>query len=201
MINEICIFDDIVSKDIQNKIESFVYDEKLIWDDYSNITGGGGYFVNYSFPAKVLPDKRINTEILKLIDVITENVMSKIKEKLLKKYRIKINKTFPHNFDLSNEYKLMHVDRDEQHVVIIYYVNDSDGDTMVYEDVDNKHLGKCGTEIEFDNFKLIKEITPKKGRVAVFNGNLWHYAKYPSKGERNVINMNVVVQNKIKTII
>ncbi len=198
MITKIYTFDDIVLNSTQDKLESFVCDSELIWNDVPNITGKGSNFENYSFPAKVILENEINVEILKLIDVITENTMLKINEKFLQKYRIKINKTFPCTFDSKDEYRLLHVDRNESHIVIIYYINDSDGDTMIYEDNDNKHLNKLGKEIDFNNFKLIKKITPKKGRVVVFDGNLWHYGKFPTKGERNVINMNVVIENKNK---
>lgn len=198
MINEIYIFDDIVLKNIQDELESFVYNGDLIWNEVPNITGVGSFFENDSFPAKVILENEINTEILKLIDVITENTMLKINEKFLQKYRIKINKTFPSEIELKDEHKLLHVDRNESHIVVIYYINDSDGDTLIYEDINDKHLNKLGKKINFENFKLIKNITPKKGRVVVFNGDLWHYGKYPTKGERNVINMNVVIENKNK---
>jgi hypothetical protein len=38
------------------------------------------------------------------------------------------------------------------------------------------------------------------GRVVMFDGNLWHYGKYPTKGERNVVNINLVIEN-VKNII
>jgi hypothetical protein len=129
-----------------------------------------------------------------------------INKKLVKKYRIKINKTIPHRIDTNEEYRLLHIDKAEPHVTIIYYINDSDGDTLIFNDENNKHLKNIkqfmnnDNFLDFKNFELNKCISPKKGRVVVFDGNLWHYGKYPTKGERNIININLVIES-VKSII
>tara|TARA_Y100000592_G_C5415356_1_gene290306 strand:+ start:560 stop:1129 length:570 start_codon:yes stop_codon:yes gene_type:complete len=66
----------------------------------------------------------------------------------------------------------IHVDLDFPHEVCLYYVNDTDGDTVFYDNDNNE----------------IKRITPKKGRVAFFDGQIKHSATPPSKGVRIVIN-------------
>lgn len=206
MINEIYSFDDIVDIEIQNEIEKYVHDKDLQWDTFKNVTESDGIHTNYSFPAKVLVEDKINKNILEFIDIIINNSLDKINRKLLKKYRIKINKTTPQIIDSNEEYRLLHVDTDLQHVAIIYYVNDSDGDTLIFNDKNNKHSNNLKEFnnnqdfLDFKNFELTNSITPKKGRVVMFDGNLWHYGKYPTNGERNIININLVIEN-VKSII
>jgi len=67
-----------------------------------------------------------------------------------------------------------HVDSAEPHLVYLYYVVDSDGQTLFLK-----------------NKKVIKKIKPKQGRLVIFNGNIYHTAEQPEKGKRCVINFNV----------
>ena len=68
-----------------------------------------------------------------------------------------------------------HTDDDMPHFVILYYVNDSDGDTVIYlPDGDSV------------------SITPKKGRVLAFDGSLKHASSSPVETRyRVVININI----------
>jgi hypothetical protein len=206
MIDEIYTFDDVVDIEIQDSIEKYVYDENVQWDILKNVTKLDGIHENYSFPAKVIPEANIDKNILKFIDIIINNSLNKINKKLLKKYRIKINKTIPHIIDIKQEHRLLHIDTVVQHVTIIYYINDADGDTSIFDDKNNKHLSNLkefknnDNFLDLNNFELTNSITPKKGRVVIFDGNLWHYGKYPTKGERNVVNINLVIEN-VKNII
>jgi hypothetical protein len=206
MINEIYSFDNIVDIQIQNEIEKYVYDKNLNWDIKTNIIKKEGIDTNYSFPGQIISPPHIDKNILKFIDIIIDNSLNMINKKLVKKYRIKINKTIPHSIDINEEYRLLHIDKNEPHVTILYYINDSDGDTLIFNDKNNKHLKNIkefmnnDNFLDFKNFELSKSISPKKGRVVVFDGNLWHYGKYPTKGERNVININLVIEG-VKSII
>jgi hypothetical protein len=207
MINEIYTFDNIVDIKIQNEIENYVYNKNLQWNIEKNITNSCGIHTNYLFPAIVHGELNIDKNILKFIDIIINNSLNKINKKLAKKYRIKINKTIPHHIDTNEEYRLLHIDKTEPHVTIIYYINDSDGDTLIFNDKNNKHLKNINefmnneNFLDFKNFELNKCISPKKGRVVIFDGNLWHYGKYPTKGERNIININLVIVEDVKSII
>ena len=206
MINEIYSFDNIVDIQIQNEIEKYVYDKNLNWDIKTNIIKNEGIDTNYSFPGQIISPPHIDKNILKFIDIIIDNSLNMINKKLVKKYRIKINKTIPHSIDINEEYRLLHIDKAEPHVTIIYYINDSDGDTLIFNDENNKHLKNIkefmnnDNFLDFKNFELSKSISPKKGRVVIFDGNLWHYGKYPTKSERNIININLVIEG-VKSII
>jgi hypothetical protein len=206
MIGEIYTFDGVIDTEIQDEIEKYVYDENTQWETLKNVTKLDGVHTNYSFPAKVIPEAIINKDVLKFIDLIIENSLNKINKKLLKRYRVKINKTIPHTIDLNQEHRLLHVDTVVEHVTIIYYINDADGDTLIFNDKNNKHLNKLkgfkdnDDFLDLKSFELSNSITPKKGRVVIFDGNLWHYGKYPTKGERNVININLVIE-KLKNMI
>ena len=69
-----------------------------------------------------------------------------------------------------------HVDMLSPHWVLLYYVNDSDGDTILY----NK------------NKEEIKRVSPKKGKAIFFDGSIYHSAGIPKNSHRAVINFNFI---------
>jgi len=72
-------------------------------------------------------------------------------------------------------YNTPHVDNTIPHYTMIYYVNDSDGDTFLFD----------------NEYKEIARVTPKKGRLLVFNGQTLHAGSNPYVNDyRMVINFN-----------
>ena len=77
----------------------------------------------------------------------------------------------------------LHVDwLDLSHYVMIYYVNDSDGGTWLYDK----------TEKNQTDYKLIKFIEHKKGRIILFDGKHYHAGSKPTNSTRIVINTNIL---------
>ena len=80
-----------------------------------------------------------------------------------------------------------HLDRFTPHLVFLYYVCDSDGDTIIYDYKTEKE----GDVPFFEDVKELKRITPKQGRVVIFDGMYWHTAEQPKKDVRCILNFNI----------
>ena len=70
-----------------------------------------------------------------------------------------------------------HLDLKEKHSALLYYVNDSDGDTIIYEDVKKN--------------KIKKTVKPKQGRMVIFDGSYWHTGSQPRNNIRCIINTDI----------
>jgi len=84
-------------------------------------------------------------------------------------------------------YGMPHVDIvGETHLIsAIYYANDADGDTVIF----NQRYDSA----DLSNLTVKKTITPKRGRLVVFDGNLLHSSNTPRTADvRIVINFNVI---------
>ena len=69
-----------------------------------------------------------------------------------------------------------HIDYPDPHIVMLYYVNDSSGPTIFYN----------------RKFEVKKEIIPKKGRILMFDGSIYHSSTPPITNDyRCVINFNL----------
>ena len=83
---------------------------------------------------------------------------------------------FPLNEKLINsKYDTPHIDLDVPHRVYLYYVINADGPTFL-----------------FKNSKIIKKVSPKQGRLLIFDGSIRHAAEQPKKGIRCIINFDVI---------
>ena len=84
----------------------------------------------------------------------------------------------------------LHVDIDpfNPHLVVLYYVVDADGDTII---TDCKVKGNSPTTIKFEDQKVLHRVTPKQGRAVLFDGSHFHTAEQPKNGVRCVINLNI----------
>jgi|TARA_E500000318_G_C3466481_1_gene174777 hypothetical protein len=102
-----------------------------------------------------------------------------ISEKILT--RAKVNMTTKCSKNLRTT---PHIDNANKHYVMIYYVNDSDGDTIIYKQ-------KYGEKRLW--LSPYKRVSPKAGRCVFFNGLHYHSASLPKKSDvRCVVNMNFI---------
>lgn len=85
-------------------------------------------------------------------------------------------------------YQIPHIDTQEKHDVLIYYVNDSDGDTRIFNEYHEKDYPKL--------FTVKQRISPVGNRLIKFDGFQYHTASYPIETPRRiVINFNMRKNN------
>jgi hypothetical protein len=88
---------------------------------------------------------------------------------------------FPLNLDSCDD-DTPHIDlkEGERHIVVLYYVVTSDGDTVIYNQ-----------RTESDRYTVKQKVTPKQGRVVIFDGGLYHTAQQALKKIRCIVNYNL----------
>jgi hypothetical protein len=96
---------------------------------------------------------------------------------------------------LGAEVDELHVDTDIPHVVVLYYVCDSDGDTLI---VDKKYNPEIGVEEghKYTEALLLGRVTPRKNRAVIFDGAYYHTAEQPKLNVRCVINFDIRKETK-----
>ena len=78
-----------------------------------------------------------------------------------------------------------HVDMTTPHMVLLYYVNDSDGDTIIFH---QKHSSDQDPVLTVN-----RSISPKAGSAIMFDGLTYHSSSSPQyTEERIVININFI---------
>lgn len=69
----------------------------------------------------------------------------------------------------------IHIDRATKHIVLLYYLNDNDGDTYWFDSNDN----------------IIHKFRPKANTAIVFDGMIRHASSNPSTGFKISLNLNI----------
>lgn len=70
-----------------------------------------------------------------------------------------------------------HVDYKFDHLVLLYYINTTDGDTVLFD----------------NNNQILERISPRRGRCVLFDGNIAHASSSSTLSPRLVLNTNIIL--------
>jgi hypothetical protein len=107
--------------------------------------------------------------------------------------RMRANLTLPNSAAIE-DYHMPHIDSFFPHWNAIYYVNDSDGDTVIFNETnDNYSSGQDDIlRIQKENFTIKRRVTPKQGKILLFPGKYYHSSSIARTSKfRCVININL----------
>jgi len=94
---------------------------------------------------------------------------------------------FPNN-PLDVPYHNPHVDFYEPHLVGLYYVNDADGDSVVFnETFEQVSLEQSASYANQGKFTELARISPKKGRMVFFDGKHYHASMHPKTHAQRIV--------------
>ena len=194
--NDILIIDDFVPEAVQDEINDFCFSPGFGWY-FNNSAGYSKEVLNtidvpentldvFQFTHRVLDEGKILSSSYPFFG----RLLSALPFENVSVSRIKLNLTTKvANFKKHN-FGSPHTDHglknSSKYMTAIYYVNDSDGDTIIFnESVIDKNL------------TVKQRITPKKGRIVIFDGHVLHSPSNPITSDlRCVINLNFTVDQK-----
>jgi len=129
--------------------------------------------ITYSFVHSILLNYEILSNHFDFVNSIALQLKDKFKLKEHNIFRLRLGLTTSYGKEIINK---SHVDvKNRKHKVILFYINDSDGDTYFYK-----------------NNKIIESITPKKNRAVLFDGDIYHSSSKPKKNSRRIVlNINL----------
>jgi len=189
MNDEVFVFDNIINLNYQTRIKELLVGEGtfnnlcLPWYFTLDITyseeleGQGRCAFVHNFAH---PDEGIISSFHPLFLKLIKNSCKKIK---VEKVNILQGKTL---FELPKSKVLdipddPHINFNEKHFSMIYYVSDSDGDTIIYNE---KEKSK--------SYTIKERVSPKQGRVVLFDGALFHTDEEPKEGKRCIVRYDLV---------
>jgi hypothetical protein len=85
--------------------------------------------------------------------------------------------------DNPDAHQIPHTDSIKDHWVILYYVADSDGDTFIF----NEKLREDEPIWNVKNLSIKQRISPKQGRVVIFDGAHLHAGMHPRNHYNRVV--------------
>lgn len=187
-LKETVIIDDIVPEDIQNEFLQNVL--KAPYHFLNDMSYNNSEYPSYGFTSVFKdPFKGVISPFYELVSVPIINAL--IEKEKLEINDIYFNRAFIQLPLADKFYKGtngIHVDLPKEHIACVYYVNDADGDTVIYEQ--NTIDTPAGTNNV--NLKEHARVTPKKGRLVMFDGRRYHCSSQPKNGYRCIINFDLI---------
>ena len=188
---EILVIDDFISLEYQEKIkqELLGLENNFPWIYTEDVTGAGDYDSQHRAALGhqyVEIDNDDVSEITSVYHHLFTPMLSKACQHLkMPEVEVLQGRSFL-QFPLKNidtsVVDTPHIDLDEgdEHIVVLYYVIDSDGDTIIYNE-----------RTESSSYTEKQRVSPKQGRVVIFEGGQYHTAQQPQNGTRCVVNYNL----------
>jgi hypothetical protein len=207
--DEILVIDNVVPESFQNSIIARVQgDQHFPWfllhrighpDHYgvgttpayvdANITDDVGFF-HMAF------DGNYVSPYYDFFRAILEFFSEKTNIEITNILRIRLRYTHKGKDHDEFKYAAPHVDFNTGHpyCTLVYYVNDSDGDTIIFDKIFNPQEEIYDPVFSEPISELVR-VTPRKGQGLFFNGHRYHAGNYPVKcSSRIVINFDFEIK-------
>lgn len=201
MIDDFIVIDDVISKTYQDELEKYMHEHQQWWfqkditfsDQQLKHLQQRGIDIDYRHGWGSMiydPAKSFGT-INHLATSILYNAVDLANLNLNQITLIRGFMSAPAAKHVTQLVDKPHVDNPNLHYVCLYYVNDSDGDTIIFNkksDGINEYALK--DELDSTKMSILTSVSPKKGRCVLFDGRHYHASTQPTKNVRTVINFN-----------
>ena len=194
-MSNVLIIDDLVPKQLQDKIEkaflsngevncnwffhpASCIEENNPWADllkHRNVVEAP-QFCHYMYDE----EKGINSEYFNYVAPLLNILKQEYTDVNFDIVRIKANLQLQNKLSCNEKHAAPHKDFNFGHHVFLYYINDCDGDTFLFNELGNGEI------------EVVERVSPKKGRLVCFDGKWLHASSVPINSEyRAVLNMNI----------
>ena len=181
--------DDVIPRLYQDQIEAETSSDKMAWfwtrESSRRVavdaSYGGFSHVAYRFNEPNAQPSTLTALLLPLLFSFCEKAGVPFKSLL----RIRVG-MFTQNA-AGGPYHNPHVDFYLPHYNALYYVNDSDGDTFVFNETYDQVSLEQSIEYTRDaKFTVARRVSPKKGRIVGFDGRHYHASMHPMKSSHRI---------------
>jgi hypothetical protein len=186
------VYDDIIPIEFQNNIKEALFSNQFPWYYLADTTYADTpssrarpCFTHWYY-TKNQPSSPASGIVSDLTNIITSHInfgsYSIVQARSFMQLYLNLSEKELHTTDP------LHIDLDFPHTVFIYYVTDSTGDTVLSK----HHKYDFDAHPKPEECEIMERITPKQGRVLVFDGSIWHTAFQPNTQQsRCIINVDL----------
>ena len=193
-MSNVLIIDDLIPKQFQDKIEkAFLSDNKdnvnwyfhqaschktspyAVYLKHRNVVEAP-QFCHYMYDKEIGINSGFFNHVVPLLTILKQEYTD-VNFDII---RIKANLQLQNKLSCNEKHAAPHKDFDFGHHVFLYYINDCDGDTFLFNELGNGEI------------EVVERVSPKKGRLVCFDGTWLHASSVPINSEyRAVLNMNI----------
>ena len=196
--NEVFVIDDFIEKEYQEQIKDVLLghkafdDQDFPWSFIEDVTASGDEdsqhrpAMSHQYVEYMDDDNStgvVASDFHELFIPMLQRAAFKFRMRYVNALQGRSFLQFPLNLK-ERSVDLPHIDiYSRKHLVCLYYVCDSDGDTIIYNEREKDRPDVIYT--------IKQRVTPKQGRVVLFDGWLMHTAEQPINNIRCIVNYNL----------
>jgi hypothetical protein len=185
--------EDLVEPALADEIERLMVSGGFPWYFYTNVNStvrpedrpthttvifdDSRYEESFGFSTLLFPTEEPNSPLFHYPKRLLELFLNRYQLRPQKLHRVKANLLVRSASPSGPRPFSPHVDMPIPHWVMIYYVNDSDGDTVILDK----------TYPDRENASVLHSVSPKKGRAILFDGRHYHCGTCPSKHDTRIV--------------
>lgn len=182
----ITVLDDFIPTSLADEIAQLVSTRDFPWF-YTESSSGVGK--NYDINNKLIKESSQHIHIVfdeqgavsnmyNYIKIMLYFLEDKTNLKVKDLFRVKINSLLTDR-SAATQYNTPHIDHpDSDYMSMVYYINDSDGDTVIFD----QHVQQG-----YNNLTIANRVFPKKGKCVIFPSNQFHSSSNPVVADRRLI--------------
>lgn len=190
-MNDIQVFDKIIPAGYSDQIEQDISRSQFPWfyiDDVTNRNyGNNSGFVHMAYDFGTQP-----SDWFPFIKPVIYGIEEATGHKIFQLLRIRVG-LLTRTTEPDYDYNTPHLDFLEPHYTACYYVSDSDGDTVLFDqtfrDAKRNEWSETVMQdyVKNNSMTIAHRCAPKKGRLCVFDGLRFHSSSKPKQHERRVV--------------
>jgi len=188
MMNNIKVVDNFLTKSYHKELLDLLSSPDFPWFYNNNISktnldGGSPYEIGFShiFFDSFKGGQR-DTWYAHFVKPMLYQIMDSVGADYILRGRADMTMATPDNYEHSP-----HVDYSFKNISTVFYVNDSDGDTIFFDK--EKPNNVASNEEDFDRSKLniVNRVSPKANRLIIFDGHIAHTGCSPKNYKNRIL--------------
>jgi len=203
-MHNVIVLEDVVDETTQNEIYDSIFSKTTAW------TFSRTVFYDYHPEVTKHQKSSLMSFTKPLIDFKTEERdelfpicykplvqgVEKLGGKVKDLYNARVQLQLPILTEKDKLFGVPHIDNHHlpnKYYIAVYYVNDVDGDTVLFKQTKNTATPE---DIINGKLEIDQVISPKKGRMIIFDGDIYHAVGKPKTDLRCVLNFNFTYEVK-----
>jgi hypothetical protein len=189
------VIDDFVNINWQEKIRKMMFSSEIPWYYINDVTDGtrsnNNQMISPACSHKFIRDGKIESNWYSILEILRTRMQNETN--LSDVFQCRSFLQFPLSHSLVRpDIDKLHIDSPQPHTVLLYYVCDSDGDTIFSDISWDVNTNTVKNLPEISKYNIVQRVTPKQGRAVIFDGLQYHTAEQPKNNMRCVINFNFI---------
>lgn len=175
-------YHDFVDKDYQEAIYKHVTDIKFNWHFMEDPTTERINTFQVSTPSfgnLIYWEKTENNDPIDFWLPVLDAIEDKFNLKITKLLRMRLGFLMNTRYAMSSQpyrHNEPHVDYDQEHYTLVYYVNESDGDTIIFNETEKA-----------EKYYPMHKCMPQRGKALLFNGKHYHASTCPKIHTKRIV--------------